>query len=203
MPTTQHASTFTNSGVNTLQDVIIKGKKLYIAYKLTTRKQRSFGYSQFWNVQSFTVRAKDSLAGQLPVLYNMGKMEFNFVDITKAVRTSVLSRTAAVVRMGGPNPYITRSEADDSTILADNIVVDPDLSESWAISAGINVDSVFVGYDSPVTVATYTNVKFPTEYNYVYNTPGTYKAVFVGVNRSKDETRQVIKEFMITVLPKP
>ena len=202
LPSTQHATNFTNSGSNTLQDVVVQGKPLYIAYKLITKKQRAFGYSQFWNIQNFTITGRDSVSGQLPTLYNMGKMEFNFVDITKAVRPSVLARTATVVRVGGPNPYITTSPEQDSINNATGIVVDPDLSEAWAISGKINADTVFLGYDTPVTLASYTTVKFPTEYSYVYNTPGTYKAVFVGENRSKDETRNVVKEFTITVLPK-
>lgn len=202
LPTAQHASTFTNSGVNTLRDVMVKGKPLYIAYKLITKKQRDFGYSQFWNIQNFTIKGIDSVVGQLPSLYNMGKMEFNFVDITRAVRTSTLSRTAALLRMGGPNPYITRTEQQDSIINALGLVVDPELSEAWVISANISTDSVFLGYDAPVTVAGYTDIRFPTQYIYVYNAPGTYKAVFVGENRTADQTKQVVREFIITVLPK-
>lgn len=202
LPTIQEASSLTNSGVNSLQDVVVNGKRLYIAYKLITKRQRANGYSQYWNIQNFQIKAKDSSYGGLPVLYNMGKMEFNFVDITRAVRTSVLSRTTTALRMGGPDPYIGTTQQEDSIIIADRIVVDPELSEAWAISAGINVDSVFLGYDSPVTVASYTNVKFPTEYTYVYNTPGTYKAVFLGENRTKDETKKVVKEFVITVKPR-
>lgn len=202
LPTTQHATSFTNSGVNTLQDVVVKGKRLYLAYKLLTRKQRDNGYSQFWNIQNFSITAKDSVAGQLPVLYNMGKIEFNFVDMKMGGWASSLSRTAAIVRMGGPDPYISRTEQQDSLIQAMGIQVDPPLTEAWAISAGINVDTVFLGYDTPVTVASYTNVRFPTEFTYIYSTPGTYKAVFVGENRTKDETKTVLREFTVIVLPK-
>lgn len=202
LPSAQHATNFTNSGVKSLEAVVEKGKRLYVAFKLMTKKQRQFGFSQFWNIQNFTVSAKDSVASTLPVLYNMGKMEFNFVDITSTVRPSQLSRTAALVRMGGPDPYIATTAQEDSIIAADKIIVDPDLSEAWAISTGINVDSVFLGYDTPVTVAGYTTVKFPDSYTYVYSVPGTYKAVFVGENRTVDQTKQVVREFIITVLPK-
>lgn len=203
LPTVQHATTFTNSGVNSLDDIVVKGKRLYFALKVLTQRQRDFGYSRYWNIQNFSIKAKDSISGQLPVLYNTGKMEFNFVDISKAVRPSTVSRTATIVRMGGPNPYITRTEIEDSIINATGLVVDPALSEVWAVSAGVNVDTVFLGYDTPVTVASYTNVKFPTEYSHVYSKPGTYKAVFVGENRTKDETKRVLKEFTIIVNPKP
>lgn len=202
LPAAQHASSFTNSGVNTLQDVIANGKPLYIAFKLITEKQRLKGYSQFWNVQNFLIKAKDSVAGSLPNLYNMGKMEFNFVDITEPVRSSILSRTATVIRMGGPKPYIGTTPQEDSLIAAHNLVVDPDYSEAWAISARINVDTVFLGYDMPTaTVAGYTDVKFKDEYTYVYTKPGIYKAVFVAENRSKDQTKTLIKEFTISVSP--
>lgn len=201
LPTAQHASSLTNSGINTLSDVLVKGKPLYLAYKLTTKKQRDNGYSQYWNIQNFVIQSRDTVAGQLPVLYNMGKMEFNFVDMQKGWWSSSLSRTATVVRMGGPNPYITRSEQQDSIIQATGAQVDPPITEAWAISTRINADTVFLGYDTPVTLASYTTVKFPTEYSYVYNTPGTYKAVFVGENRSKDETKTVVREFTITVTP--
>lgn len=106
LPTAQHASSFTNSGVNNLTDVLVKGKPLYLAYKLTTKRQRDNGYSQYWNVQNFVIQAKDSVSGQLPILYNMGKMEFNFVDMKWGGRSSILSRTATVVRVGGPIPIL-------------------------------------------------------------------------------------------------
>lgn len=204
LPTAAHASTFTASGTTELADLLTKGKPLYIAYKLTTLKQAVNGYTQFWNINNFVVRSKDSLGNNTVVLYNQNMLEFNFVDITADTRASRASSSSGLLRMGGPEAYL-RHPSDDTP--ADSIapgvkVLDPDKSEVWAISKPVNADSVFLGYDKPYAVVQYSTVEFPRTYGYLYKQPGTYEAVFVGTNTTKDETKNIVKKLIITVKPK-
>lgn len=202
LPTALNTSTFTNSGTVALTDVAVQKKPLYLGFKLVTLKQRTNGYSQFWNVQNFNIVSKDTVGSSKVTLYNIGNLEFNIVDFTSPIRPAITSRTSALVRMGGPNPYIGQPQNILDSLSNIGVVLDPDRSEVWAISRPVNVDTVFLGYDKPAaTIANYTDVQFKPQFGYVYTKPGTYKAVFVGINRSKDETKQILKEFTITVNP--
>lgn len=77
---------------------------------------------------------------------------------------------------------------------------DPD-SENWAVSAPIYTNTINLGPDRPTPIKAGIAASTLTSYPYRYAMPGTYKAVFVGFNASKDEMNKVVKELTITVTP--
>jgi hypothetical protein len=74
------------------------------------------------------------------------------------------------------------------------------VSEHWAVSKPIYATKVDLGIDVPVIVKSMTNQQ-SDRYFYKYTTPGTYKAVFVYANHNIDDTKQLTKEFTITITP--
>lgn len=213
LPAAMHASTFTNSGNSDLADIYEKGKPLYIAFKLATKKQEKNGFTQFWNVQNFAVTAKDAIGAAFPKVYDQNKLEFTFVHVVEDTSKSRISRATSasnLLRMGGPEAYL-RAGMDTvgidsltkTRIVANPNYRDPDYLEVWAVSRPIRTDSVFLGYDKPTAnnIVEFKSVQFSQSFGYIYKTPGTYKAVFAGINSSKDETKTITKEFTITVTP--
>jgi len=77
------------------------------------------------------------------------------------------------------------------------------LSENWGVSKAITIgDNIDLGPDWAKIVKTFTSSP-PTEYIYTtgYNTPGTYKAVFVASNASKDDFQEITREITLTITP--
>jgi hypothetical protein len=76
-------------------------------------------------------------------------------------------------------------------------------SENWAVSRAITIgDQVDLGPDLAKTVKTITTAP-PTEFIFTtgYAKPGTYKAVFVASNASKDDFQETTKEITLTITP--
>lgn len=85
---------------------------------------------------------------------------------------------------------------------ASNLWNDP-LSENWAVSKSITIgDQINLGPDLSKSVKTITTSP-PTEYvfNTGYAKPGTYKAVFVASNASKDDIQEITREITLTITP--
>lgn len=211
LPTAVSAS-YTNSKGVDLSDVYQKGKPFYIAFKVVTKKQETNGFTQIWNITNFAVNSKDSIGGQAVKLYDQNKLEFVFVHLLRDAtgRASRAVRASNLLTMGGPDAYL-RPGMDTiglDSLTRVNIERNPDWrdpahSEVWAVSRAIRTDSVFLGYDKPTAnnIVEFKSVQFPKSFGFVYKNPGTYKAVFVGTNSSKDETKTAVREFTITVTP--
>lgn len=69
------------------------------------------------------------------------------------------------------------------------------LPEGWAISKQIKMNKA--NPDTGESIKNLQNVL--RSYSYVYNAPGTYKAVFVGTNRNFKGGSQVLKEVEVTI----
>lgn len=74
-------------------------------------------------------------------------------------------------------------------------------SEHWAVSKAINVESVNLGPDLPLTVKAGAYTSPATVYRYTYPRAGTYKAVFTGSNNSVDGSISATKEVTVTITP--
>lgn len=72
-------------------------------------------------------------------------------------------------------------------------------SETWAVSAPINLTSINLGPDYSTAIKSGPAASRLALYPYVYALPGTYKAVFVGFNGSIEQIKTVVKEMTITV----
>ena len=75
------------------------------------------------------------------------------------------------------------------------------LSENWAISAPIQLETFNLGPDLPTAIKVGIIAAKLTLFTYTYPKAGTFKAVFVGSNNSKDDENKVIKEINITITP--
>lgn len=75
------------------------------------------------------------------------------------------------------------------------------VSETWAISAPLDLTKVDLGPDYSTAIKAGPAAATLTTYPYTYPVAGTYQAVFVGFNGSIEETKPVIKEMTITVTP--
>jgi len=74
-------------------------------------------------------------------------------------------------------------------------------TETWAVSAPVNLTSVNLGPDWSTAIKAGIASAVLTSYTYTYDVPGTFKAVFVGENNSINETKEVIKEITVTITP--
>ena len=77
------------------------------------------------------------------------------------------------------------------------------LSENWAVSRAITIgDQIDLGPDLAKTVKTMNTAPL-TEFIYTtgYVKPGTYKAVFVASNASKDDFQEITRGITLTITP--
>lgn len=74
-------------------------------------------------------------------------------------------------------------------------------TETWAVSAPVNLTSVNLGPDWSTAIKAGIASAVLTSYTYTYAVPGTFKAVFIGENNSINETKEVIKEIDLTITP--
>jgi len=75
------------------------------------------------------------------------------------------------------------------------------LSENWAVSAPVNLDTVDLGPDWSTPIKVGIAAATLTFYTYTYPNAGTFKAIFVGSNNSISEVKKVVKEITLTITP--
>jgi len=70
--------------------------------------------------------------------------------------------------------------------------------DDWAISAPMSFNSISGSVGTPIKDITKT---MPVNYTYKFKKAGTYTMVFVGQNASNDKSKEVVKQFQVTVTP--
>jgi len=75
------------------------------------------------------------------------------------------------------------------------------VSETWAVSAPITINSVDLGPDYSTPIKSGPAASTLSSFPYTYTLAGTYKAVFVGFNASMEQTKTVVKEMTLTITP--
>lgn len=165
------------SGLITLGDLSVKGKKMYIAFRYKSinpaQKQRQFV------VKSFVFRTRfpdESLFVNANGVYEAGFGSFDFGG--SAFTWTTPSTSSAV--------SITHGSAEANNPSDDD----------WTISKGFEISEI--GRSMGVQIKGMYEVQL-LQYSQVYTEIGVYKAVFVGQNVSKDQKKEVYKEFNITV----
>ncbi len=224
-------TTFLSSGTVNIKDLVVAGKPLYIAFKYVTKPQATNGIARTWAIQTFAISSTATLFNTNLDFANSESAAFRIVDenpVNAPARSAVsISR---VTLYGNEyfwpghaifdptnsifdplNPmYDPQSQAYVPTAVlpiykpysAANPWNDP-LSENWAVSKAITIgDQIDLGPDWAKTVKTMTTAPL-TEFIYTtgYAKPGTYKAVFVASNASKDDFKEVTKEITLTITP--
>lgn len=225
-------TTFLNSGVKDIADLVVSGKPLYIAFKYVTKPQAKNGIARTVAIQTFAITSTKKLANMVSLNFALqGDAAFSIVDENPLNAPAKSVVTSSRVSLYG-NEYLWPGHAlfDPNNTVFDplNPIYDPQsqgyvptavrpiykpydpaspwndpTSENWAVSKAINIgDKIDLGPDWAEPIKTMVTVP-PTEFIYSkgYDIPGTYKAVFVGSNASKDDFKSVTKEVTITITP--
>ena len=213
-----------------LSKFVVPGKPIYFALRYINRPQVANGFARQWLIESFTLNSIDAQLNGLPVtISDQVHTGFRIVDENPVNAPARSQVTATRVTLYGPvykdpndpifnpdNPIFDPNNPiynPDSTayvptaVLPKYVPYDPNspyndpLSENWAVSGPVSLDTVHLGRDWAVSVRSSVYAAKPAEYKYTYKTPGTYKAYFVASNNTIDESQQVVKEVNITITP--
>lgn len=174
-------TTYINSGSKSLNDIVVDGKPLFIAFKYVMNQPiATLGAGRTWRVQSFSLKSNTSIG-------------------TQTLADQVSAGWLLVYE--GPKEETGRSSITSTTItLRANAVNTTAYTEDWCISQPVQPGSVDMGPDRSVPVKGYANSRLE-EYTHTYTQPGTYKATFVAANSNIHDKKQVLKELEITVTP--
>lgn len=175
-------ATFKASGVQDITD-LVKGKPIYLAYKYITKPQTANGIARTWMAQSFSLTSSTPI-GTLTIA-DMSIAGFRIIqqirDTTSIPRSSV---SASRVTLLGNNFDKTN---------------DP-LHEIWAISKPINTGEIDLGPDRPIPIKGYSETRIQ-KYTHIYKKPGTYKVYFIGANKDINESKEVVRDLELTIIP--
>lgn len=217
------------AGELNISDLVVTGKPLYIALKYITRPQVDNGFARQWFVENLQLKSIDAQLNGMPVtIADQVHAGFRIVDQDSANAPARSQITTTRVTLYGnkyKNPKDPIYDPNNPIYDPNNPIYNPDStqynpaaklpvfvpydptspyndpqSENWAVSAPVSVDKVDLGGDLAKGIRGITKGKL-TSYSYTYDTPGTYKAVFVASNNTIDESKQVVKEITITVTP--
>lgn len=222
--------TLVTSDTVNLSKFVVSGKPIYFALRYINRPQVANGFACQWLIENFTLNSIDVQINGVPVtITDQVHAGFRIVDQNPVNAPARSQVTTTRVTLYGPvykeandpifdpnnpifdpkNPIYNPDSAEyvPGSVLPVYVPYDPNspyndpLSENWAVSAPISLDSVELGRDWAVAVRSSVYAANPTLYNYTYTTPGTYKAYFVASNNTIDESKQVVKEVDITITP--
>lgn len=155
-----------------------EGKKLYVAFRFetvdSTKSQRQVTVSGF---SLRTVFPNQQTYVNASNVYFAGFAPFDFAGATGAWSIPVTSNT----NNSFVHPLVAANSAKD---------------DDWAISTGFTTNSI-----APSTgIALKAIASNPvTEHTYVFTKAGTYKVVFAASNNDANTTKEIVKEFTVTV----
>lgn len=218
---------FKASGTNNFTDLIVPGKPIYFAFKYVTKPQAINGLARNWFIQSFVITSTATLDNTIGlILANQANAGFRIIDENKENAPALSSITSTRISLLGnlyKNPVLPIFDPTNPIFDPKNPIYDPlspayvptavrptfvpydpvspyndPLSENWAVSKPINLETVDLGPDWSTSIKGISNSNM-SEYRYKYLKEGTYKAVFVASNNSIDDVKTVIKEITITI----
>jgi len=222
------SATLLASTTQDISDLVVTGKPLYIAFKYVTKPQVANGFARQWMIESLLLNSNAQLNGAPVMITDQIHAGFRIVDqnpVNAPARSQVT--TTRVTLYGNvykdpndpiydpnnpiydPNNPIYNPDSlqyNPNAVLPVFVPYDPNspyndpLSENWAVSAPIYLDTVDLGPDHAVAIRAITSPKL-SAYSYKYSKPGTYKVFFVASNNTIDENKQVIKEIDFTITP--
>ena len=175
----------TESGTLNLDDFVIPGKPLYIAFRYLCFPIASESGAPSWRINRLLLNAKTKegdmkVADISTTAYTAG---FNIVDFGKGTNMESISIvSASLVRLQGKDGPTEQG------------------NEVWAISKGIDTGVLPLLPDVAVPVKGVADADIK-QYVHTYMTPGRYTAVFVGSNVTAGHRSEVVKSVEIEVLP--
>jgi hypothetical protein len=166
------------SPIANLNDLKVEGKPMYVAFRYQsatpTLKQRQ------WTISSFQFRTKFPNGTTYTHASDNTTAAFGSVNVVGDSATWVAGTTLTHVGLNANYP------ADDDWAITKAF----DLSKANSDASGVTVIKNFA-----LTGAV------PSQFTWKYAIAGTYKAVFVFRNATKETNKEVIKDFTITVNP--
>lgn len=213
-----------------LSQFAASGKPVYFALRYINRPQIANGFAMQWLVENFTLSSVDAQVNGVPVVIrDQIHAGFRVIDEYPEDAPSRSQVTTTRVTLYGPvykDPNDPIFDPNNPVFDPKNPMYNPDsaayvpgavppvyvpydpgspyndpLSESWAVSGPVSLDSLTLGNDRAVAVRSSVYATKPTTYSYTYQTPGTYKAYFVASNNTIDASKKVVREVDITITP--
>ncbi|MFD1631126.1 DUF5017 domain-containing protein [Pseudopedobacter beijingensis] len=156
-------------------------KPLYVAFRYITKDQSVYGGQNNWNIYNVLINTK---------------LEQYVLPVLK-YSTSVFGMYSYGNKQAG------RSSLSSSGILFkgnSSSSLQTEYTEDWAVSKAISLDPQMVAVNKSISLKLFTEGK-KENYVFAYNTPGTYKATFIGETHNVYGNKKVIKTIDITVNP--
>lgn len=168
------------SGVIDIKSAAVdKTKPIYLAFRYYKTPDAVGGTQRNWFVRSLKIETGTILGSQVfsDTRQLMLVYDKHFTD--DALKNSSLSSSSMTIRVPSALPN--------------------DTVQVWAISPPLSAADFENGPDRPIPIRGYRDEVIKT-YEYVYNTPGTYTAVFVAKNANiYGDSEERVKKITITV----
>jgi len=170
------------SGTVDISDLRASGKPFYIAYKYEVPTYSgTANQTRRWRMQQFRLNSLTSLG----TVQSLGTYSpTNFSLISRDEPRATLSQLASSIVLFAPRA----ANAQESV-------------EEWAVSMPFSADEINLGNEFSVAVKGYGNPGVK-DFKHTYTKEGTYKATFVAKNVNIHNTKQVIRQIDVTILPK-
>lgn len=190
------STTILAAGTKDISSYFASNKPVYIGFKYLTKSQVANQPARIWYVQSLLVKSlAPSVNGQPVLITDHEHSGFQIIN-QYPVDAPSLSNVAATritflgnaFRIPGDSLYVPNSPYNDPQ------------TETWAISKALNKNPITLARDFSIAVKG-INTDAITSFAYTYNTPGTYKAYFIGSNSNIEQTKTVIKELQLEIQP--
>lgn len=222
------SATFISSTDQDVSDLLVPERPLFFAFKYFTRPQATNGLARNWMIQSFSLKSLELFNGDPLVITDQANAGFRIVDQEPVNAPSLSTITTSRVSLLGniykdPNDPIYDPENpiydpenpiydpeshlyDPNTTIPSFVPYDPaspyndPQTETWAITKPIYSNEVDLGPDWSEPLKGIANSKLE-EFSYTYDQPGTYRAVFVSKNATIEDSKEVITEMEIIIVP--
>ncbi len=223
------SAAFTASGKQDISDLLVAGKPIYFAFRYINKPQVDNGFARQWMVENFALTSNAQVNNTPVTITDLAHTGFRIVDQYPDSAKARSTITTTRVTLYGPvykdpndpvydpnnpiydpnnpiydktNPNYIRGRKPPVFIpYVPNSPYNDPYSENWAVSAPVSPGKVNLGSDWAVRVRAGIYLAMPDSYTYTYQTPGTYKATFVVSNNTIDESKQVVKEIILTITP--
>lgn len=174
-------STRTPSTKVNLLDKIDPKKPLYIAFRYTTKDQSQYGVAQNWDIYETQLTTQLG-ASQFPV-FNYTSTSFGMYAFGNKQDGRSVRSTSGLSFKGNSTSELLNEYTED-----------------WAVSRAISLSAKEIAVNKSIALKLFTEAR-KENFAFAYDTPGTYKATFVGETNNIHGNKKVVKTISITVTP--
>jgi hypothetical protein len=151
-------------------------ERVHLAFKFTGQQDAASAQRQ-WTIKNFVLNNTLTDGTMVPLFANISAPNWLAVDVKNSnVKWATPTATQLLINGGPANT--------------------PD-NEDWIITAGVNLKAIAPDLGTPLKNMT-TRMN---SYTYIYRTPGTYTASFVGANHTIKGRQEVVRDVTLTIVP--